>query len=106
MCVALQVVVCPFVLFLLTIVLFVLLRFTDNDYPFAVFKLILDNLCKCYKYVNLLFVASYSSSAIRDSYIENQFNDLVIKVMLLLLQCASIESFATNTICINRTLCY
>ena len=31
--------VCPFVLFLLTIVLSVLLRFTDYDYHFGIFKL-------------------------------------------------------------------
>jgi hypothetical protein len=37
----LQIVVCPFVIFLLTIVLSVLLRFTDSDYPFGIFKLFL-----------------------------------------------------------------
>jgi hypothetical protein len=31
--------VCPFVLFLLAIVLSVLLRLTDSDYPFGIFKL-------------------------------------------------------------------
>jgi hypothetical protein len=35
----LQIVVCPFVLFLLAIVLSVLLRYTDSDYPFGIFKL-------------------------------------------------------------------
>jgi len=30
---------CPFVPFLLTIVFSVLLRFTDSDYPFGIFKL-------------------------------------------------------------------
>ena len=38
MCNVLQIVVCPFVLFLLAIVLSVLLRFTDSDYPFGIFK--------------------------------------------------------------------
>ena len=33
--------VCPFVLFLLDIVLSVLLRYTDTDYPFGIFKLFL-----------------------------------------------------------------
>ena len=37
----LLIVVCPFGLFLLGIVLYVLLRFTDSDYPFGNFKLIL-----------------------------------------------------------------
>jgi hypothetical protein len=37
----LKVVVCSFVLFLLAIVLSVLLRFTDSDYPFGIFKLFL-----------------------------------------------------------------
>ena len=38
----LQIVVCPFVLFLLAIVLSVLLRYTDSDYPFGIFKLFLS----------------------------------------------------------------
>jgi hypothetical protein len=33
---------CPFVLFLLVIVLSVLLRYTDSDYPFGIFKLFLS----------------------------------------------------------------
>ena len=37
----LQIVVCPFVLFLLAIELSVLLRFTDSDYHFGIFKLFL-----------------------------------------------------------------
>ena len=38
----LQIVVYPFVLFLLTIVLSVLLRYTDSNYPFGIFKLFLS----------------------------------------------------------------
>ena len=34
-----KIVVCPFVLFLLAIVLSVLLQFMDSDYPFGIFKL-------------------------------------------------------------------
>ena len=37
---ALQINVCPFVLFLLAIVLSVLLRYTDSDYPFGSFKVL------------------------------------------------------------------
>jgi len=37
----LLIVVCPFVLFILAIVLSVFLRYTDSDYPFGVFKLFL-----------------------------------------------------------------
>jgi hypothetical protein len=37
----LLIVVCPFVLFLLAIVLSVLLLFTDSDYPFGISKLFL-----------------------------------------------------------------
>ena len=33
---------CPFVLFLLAIVLSVLLRYTDSDYPFGIIKLFLE----------------------------------------------------------------
>jgi hypothetical protein len=39
MCV-LSVVVCPFVRFLLAIVLSVLHRFTDSGYPFGIFKIV------------------------------------------------------------------
>jgi len=38
----LWIVVCPFVLFLLAIVLSVLLPYTDSDYPFGIFKLTSD----------------------------------------------------------------
>ena len=37
----LKIIVCPFVLFLLPIVLFVLLRLTASNYPFGIFKLFL-----------------------------------------------------------------
>ena len=37
--------VCPFVLFLFAIVLSVLLRFTDSDNPFGIFKLFLYPFC-------------------------------------------------------------
>ena len=37
----LYIVVCPFVFFLLAIVLSVLHRYTDSDYPFDIFKLVL-----------------------------------------------------------------
>jgi hypothetical protein len=40
----LLIVVCPFVLFLLAIVLSVLLRYTDSDYPFGIFKLFLQTV--------------------------------------------------------------
>jgi hypothetical protein len=40
---ALLIVVCPFVLFLLAIVLSVLLRYTDSDCAFDIFKLFLKN---------------------------------------------------------------
>jgi hypothetical protein len=39
----LYIVVCPFVLFLLAIVLSVRLRYTDSDYPFGIFKLFLPS---------------------------------------------------------------
>ena len=42
MCNALQIVVCPFVLFLLAIALSVL-RYTDSDYTFGFFKLFISN---------------------------------------------------------------
>ena len=57
-------VVCPLVLFLLAIVLSVLLRFTDSNYPFGVFKHFFQNII----HVNLTiltgvwnFLASFNS---------------------------------------------
>jgi hypothetical protein len=47
----LEIVVCPFVLFILSIVLSVL-RYTDSDYPFGVFKLFLIPLCFIEVYVS------------------------------------------------------
>ena len=41
----LWIVVCPFVLFLLAIVLFIPLRFTYSNYPFGIFKLFLPYIC-------------------------------------------------------------
>ena len=38
LCNVLWIVVCPFVVFLLVIVLSILLRFTSSDYPFGIFK--------------------------------------------------------------------
>ena len=40
----LWIVVCPFVLFLLAIVLSVLLRYTDSDCPFGIFRLYLHSI--------------------------------------------------------------
>jgi hypothetical protein len=40
----LSVIVCPFVLFLLTITVSGLLPFTDSDYPFGIFKVVLHTL--------------------------------------------------------------
>jgi hypothetical protein len=37
----------PFALFLLAIVLSVLLRYTDSDYPFGIFKLFLKQMSLC-----------------------------------------------------------
>ena len=44
----LLIVVCPFVLFLLAIVLSVLLRYTDSDCPFGIFKIFLIQVLKLY----------------------------------------------------------
>ena len=43
--ICLEIVVCPFVLFLLAIVLSVLLRYTDSGYPFGIFKLLPIVVC-------------------------------------------------------------
>ena len=54
MCNVLQIVVCPCVLFLLVIVLSVLLRITDSDYPFGIFKLFLLKLVNTMRFWNNL----------------------------------------------------
>ena len=46
----LSIVVCPFVLFILAIVLSVLLPYTDSDYPFGNFKLFLRNVLSVWSY--------------------------------------------------------
>ena len=44
MCIFLQIAVCPFLLFLLAIVLSVLLRYTDSDYTFGIFEILVQIL--------------------------------------------------------------
>jgi hypothetical protein len=56
----LLIVVCPFVLFLLAIVLSVLLQYTDSDCPFGIFQLFLllqENFTHGYE--NLAFDSSW-----------------------------------------------
>ena len=55
----LQIVVCPFVLFLSAIVLSVLLRYTDSDYPFGIFKLFLYYICHNHNLVLSSFMNQY-----------------------------------------------
>jgi hypothetical protein len=59
----LQIVVCPFVLFLLAIVSSVLLRFMDSDYPFGIFKLFLKQV-KTFTFDHFFFkfILSYKCS--------------------------------------------
>ena len=48
LCVCFVDVVCPFVLFLLAIALSVLLRYTDSDHPFGIFKLFINQYYVCW----------------------------------------------------------
>ena len=69
MCNVLQIVVCSFVLFLIAIVgivLSVLLRFMESDYPFDIFKLFLRKLCYnlCQSYRSFLSNQPLSMSQI------------------------------------------
>ena len=52
----LQIVVCPFVLFLLAIVLSVLLRCTYSDYLFGIFKLLFQKRVVCTKFDIYVFI--------------------------------------------------
>jgi len=49
---ALSIIVCPFVLFLLAMVLSVLLRYTYSDYKFCIFKLFLLSRYLCWWNIN------------------------------------------------------
>jgi hypothetical protein len=60
---ALLIVVCSFVLFLLTIVLSVLLRYTDSDYPFVIFKLFFSQ--------HVCFLDLYFSHTFQDAVLLN-----------------------------------
>jgi hypothetical protein len=64
-------VVCPFVLFLLVIVLSVLLRFTDSDYLFGIFKLFLCQLknSQVVKYITLKFGTDYGGKFLFSSIV-------------------------------------
>ena len=55
-----------FVLFLLAIVLSVLLRFTDFDYPFGIFKLFLPISCIVCKLVRVIYILTYCSYDIKN----------------------------------------
>ena len=48
----LLIVVCPFVLFLLAIVLSVLLRYTDSDCSFGIFKLFLNESVRHFNFLS------------------------------------------------------
>jgi hypothetical protein len=52
-------VVCPFVLFLLAIVLSVILRYAESDNPFGIFKLFLHFLFTVKIYVLLTFTTTW-----------------------------------------------
>jgi hypothetical protein len=62
----LYIVVCAFVIFLSAIVLSVLLRFTDSDYHFGIFKLFLALIYVLYvivtSYIRRIFVIFYNFS--------------------------------------------
>ena len=62
---SIKLVVCPFVLFLLAIALSVLLRYTDSDYPFGIFKLYF--LLKCLFQVKWPVMYFYWSSCSKSS---------------------------------------
>ena len=59
----LYIVVCPFVLFLLAIVLSVLLRYTDSDYPFSIFKLFVQKRRKTKQKHNTICVEHHYAQA-------------------------------------------
>ena len=56
-----HIVVCPFVLFVLAIVLYVLLRFPSSDYPFGIFKLFILTVLNCSYIVLLSHDATFQS---------------------------------------------
>ena len=66
-----KIVVCPFVLFRLSIVLSVFLRFTDSDYPFGIFKLLLVDYDR-FHFVGHVFVIKYDHLVL--SFIYNVYS--------------------------------
>jgi len=62
----LLIVVCPFVFFLLVIVLSVRLRFKDSDYPFSIFKLFFTFI----RVNDIIFVDNIYDSNLRISIFE------------------------------------
>ena len=71
----LLIVVCPFVLFLLAIVLSVLLRYTDSDWPFDIFKLFLIYRVKCTVIHSLQYIKKKNIELGRRSYVMKVINN-------------------------------
>ena len=67
----------PFVLFLFAIVLSVLLRFTDSDYPFGIFKLFLEYLLVS-KTLYFSILIKPPSSPQNKSYYRNHINEYFV----------------------------
>ena len=73
LCSVLQIIVCRLVFFLLTIAFFVLLRFTDPDYPFGIFKLFLWHGIHIYPAISTFAVQTcYANKYLLYSYKTNK----------------------------------
>ena len=82
----LLIVVCPFVLFLLAIVLSVLLRYTDSDCPFGIFKHFLQIIAqnvggrtcvtKCVPFATILAIYDFFALVISRICIVSKKNDI------------------------------
>ena len=74
----LSIVVCPFVLFLLAIVLSVLFRYTVSDCPFGIFKLFLSRVRVALSFVcYVMFVVCSFSLCDTQTIIETSAKELI-----------------------------
>ena len=80
----LLIVFCPFVLFLLAIVLSVLLRYTDTDCPFGIFKPFFFNAHRIYKCKLVIVVGMLQIhySPLQQKANPNEQTSLLARVMI------------------------
>ena len=80
-----QIVVCTFAPFLLAIVLSVLLRFTEFDYPFGIFKLLYIKRCLC------LLTVTRRMQLVKQEHLNFSERSIVVGFVLLNRPCNTLQ---------------